>query len=293
MKNRKISRIMKAVGTATLAVMLVASVNPVSASAGGTLKDGFMKAENKNASETTDETAKELTTSSSELLSYFQIQENLKALEEYNKLISAKDFDWYAGEGRGSDPSSKFLIPTDEMKYQIVFLGEEEVPALYIDNDGIAIHADGYQGLYVYSNGKMNWLMGDDKLYFYPKAGIIAGQHFGGGWGEVSKNYWKYDAAKGELLLIAQEYHLTPKANIMDYETQEDIDQMVKQGAKAGDYMFVYDSPVTVGTDFDWSSRTNGKEYTTKADTIKAFEGFFDNYGEFENFKKDMELFSK
>ena len=44
---------------------------------------------------------------------------------------------------------------------------------------------------------------------------------------------------------------------------------------------------------FDWSSRKNGKKYVTKSEAVKAFEGFFDNYGEYENFKKDMELFSK
>ncbi len=284
MKIRSCASIFKCVGASILA-MMIAAATPISVSAEGTIADGFFKESN--------ESEKEFTSSEIKHQSLGETQEKLKALEEFNKLISAKEFDWYAGEGRYNNPSSKFMIPTDEMKYEIVFLGEEEVPALYIDNNEIASHADGYQGLYVYSNGKLNRLLADDQLYFYPKAGIIAAQHFGGGWGEVSKNYWKYDAAKGEVFLIAQEYHLTPKANISDYETQEDIDQMVKQGAVGGEYMFVYDSPVTVGTDFDWSSRTNGKEYTTKADTIKAFEGFFDNYGEFENFKKDMELFSK
>ncbi len=283
MKNKSCASVFKCVGASVLAIMIAAAA-PISASAQGTIADGFFK-EN-------DETEKELTTSEIKLQSPGETKEKLKALEEFNKLLSAKEFDWYAGEGRGSDSSAKFLIPTDEMKYQIVFLGEEEMPALYIDNDEIASHADGYQGLYAYGNGKLKWLLADDKLYFYPKAGIIVGQHFGGGYGEVSKHYWKYDAAKAEIFLIAQEYHLTAKANIMEYE-QADIDAWEKQGVETGEYMFVYDSPVTVGANFDWSSRKNGKKYVTKSEAVKAFEGFFNNYGEYENFKKDMELFSK
>ena len=279
MKNNN-GRGIRIVGAAVLAMMITASANTVSASAAGTIADGYFGENN------------ELATSEVPTLTYAKTQEKFKALEEYNKLISAKEFDWYVGEGRFGNPNEKFLLPTDEMKYEIVFLGEEGMPVLYIDNNELAAHADGYQGLFVYGNGKLKQILADDTIAFYPKAGIAVSQHFGGGWGEVSKYYWKYDATKADLLLIAEEYHLTPKANIMDYETQEDIDMMVKQGAKGGEYMLIYDSPTLMDENFDWS-KMKGKEYTTKADVIKAFEGYFDNYGEFENFKKDMELFSK
>ena len=159
-------------------------------------------------------------------------------------------------------------------------------------NDRYASHADGYQELIAYGNGKLKALVATDKLYFYPGSGIVVSQHFGGGFGEVSRNYWLFDADKGDVDLIAQEYHLTPEANIMEY-TKEDIDAMVKNGATAGEYMDVYKSPVHVGKKFDWSSKKDVKELTTRREIIDAFEKYFNDYGEYETFKKEMEIFRK
>ena len=184
-----------------------------------------------------------------------------KIEEEYKKLLSQNDINWYMG----IESSHDLFISTEKLEYKIYYLGEEQIPILFLDNsnaDNVS-HADGYQQLVIFIDGNFKSLIINDYLELYPKSGIIVSQHFGGGYGEFEQFYWIFDKNNWDLYCFGIEYHLTERNNVTEALTEEDIKNLADMGVRTGDYFDLFEKPVKhsdlYNTDIENNTRTLNK----------------------------------